>query len=153
MYNKLHLSIEVNLGFLYKVLNKIIKWCLMWIMTFLKHGKLNRTNYLICTILVILFFLVSNVIIDNNEFLWNFRFSYYINIIISSMLLLTLLSARFRYLGIKSPVTISLVITITVSFLYALSLLIFREWMVAGLIIHSASVLIAGIVLFILLIK
>lgn len=125
----------------------------MWIMTFLKHGKLNRTNYLICTILVILFFLVSNVIIDNNEFLWNFRFSYYINIIISSMLLLTLLSARFRYLGIKSPVTISLVITITVSFLYALSLLIFREWMVAGLIIHSASVLIASIVLFILLIK
>lgn len=121
----------------------------MWIMTFLKHGKLNRTNYLICTILVILFFLVSNVIIDNNEFLWNFRFSYYINIIISSMLLLTLLSARFRYLGIKSPVTISLVITITVSFLYALSLLIFREWMIAGLIIHSASLLIAGIILLI----
>lgn len=153
MYNKLNLSIEVNLEFLYKAHNKTIKWCLMWIMTFLKHGKLNRTNYLICTVLVILFFLVLNIIIDNNEFLWNFRFSYYINIIISSMLLLTLLSARLRYLGIKSPVTISLIITITVSFLYALSLLIFREWMVAGLIIHSASVLIAGIVLFILLIK
>lgn len=152
MYNKLNLSIEVNLEFLYKAHNKTIKWCLMWIMTFLKHGKLNRTNYLICTTLVILFFLVSNMIIDNNEFLWNFRFSYYINIIISSILL-TLLSARLRYLGIKSPVTISLVITITVSFLYALSLLIFTEWMVSGLIIHSASLLIAGIVLFILLIK
>ncbi|MEM7953487.1 hypothetical protein Q4R36_17755, partial [Morganella morganii] len=48
---------------------------------------------------------------------------------------------------------ITLVITIIVSFLYALSLLIFREWMIAGLIIHSASLLIAGIVLFILLIK
>ncbi|MEM8024379.1 hypothetical protein Q4R13_14720, partial [Morganella morganii] len=71
----------------------------------------------------------------------------------SSILLLTLLSARLRYLRIKSPVTISLVITITVSFSYALSLLIFREWMIAGLIIHSASLLIAGIVLFILLIK
>lgn len=125
----------------------------MWIMTFLKHGKLNRINYLICTVLVILFFLVLNIIIDNNEFLWNFRFSYYINIIISSMLLLTLLSARLRYLGIKSPVTISFVITIIVSFLYVTSLLIFTEWMVIGLIIHSASVLIAGIVLFILLIK
>lgn len=125
----------------------------MWIMTILKHGKLNRINYLICTVLIVLFFLVSNIIIDNNEFLWNFRFSYYINIIISSILLLTLLSARLRYLRIKSPVTISLVITITVSFLYALSLLIFREWMAAGLIIHSTSVLIAGIVLFILLIK
>lgn len=118
-----------------------------------KTWKLNRINYLICTTLVILFFLVSNMIIDNNEFLWNFRFSYYINIIISSILLLTLLSARLRYLGIKSPITISLVITTIVSFLYALSLLIFREWMVAGLIIHSASLLIAGIVLFILLIK
>jgi len=125
----------------------------MWIMTILKHGKLNRINYLICTVLIVLFFLVSNIIIDNNEFLWNFRFSYYINIIISSILLLTLLSARLRYLRIKSPVTISLVITITVSFSYALSLLIFREWMIAGLIIHSASLLIAGIVLFILLIK
>lgn len=125
----------------------------MWIMTILKHGKLNRINYLICTVLIVLFFLVSNIIIDNNEFLWNFRFSYYINIIISSILLLTLLSARLRYLRIKSPVTISLVITITVSFSYALSLLIFREWMAAGLIIHSTSVLIAGIVLFILLIK
>lgn len=103
MYNKLNLSIEVNFEFLYKAFNKTIKWCLMWIMTILKHGKLNRTNYLICTVLVILFFLVLNIIIDNNEFLWNFRFSYYINIIISSMLLLTLLSARLRYLGIKSP--------------------------------------------------
>lgn len=153
MYNKLNLSIEVNFEFLYKAFNKTIKWCLMWIMTILKHGKLNRINYLICTVLIVLFFLVSNIIIDNNEFLWNFRFSYYINIIISSILLLTLLSARLRYLRIKSPVTISLVITITVSFSYALSLLIFREWMIAGLIIHSASLLIAGIVLFILLIK
>lgn len=125
----------------------------MWIMTFLKHGKLNRINYLICTVLVVLFFLVSNIIIDNNEFLWNFRFTYYINIIISSILLLTLLSARLRYLRIKSPVTISFIITIIVSFLYAISLLIFREWMITGLIIHSASLLIAGIVLFILLIK
>lgn len=153
MYNKLNLSIEVNFEFLYKAFNKTIKWCLMWIMTILKHGKLNRINYLICTVLIVLFFLVSNIIIDSNEFLWNFRFSYYINIIISSILLLTLLSARLRYLRIKSPVTISLVITITVSFSYALSLLIFREWMIAGLIIHSASLLIAGIVLFILLIK
>lgn len=93
------------------------------------------------------------MIIDNNEFLWNFRFSYYINIIISSILLLTLISARLHYLGMKSPITISVVITIIVSFLYALSLLIFREWMAVGLIIYSASLLIAGIVLFILLIK
>ncbi|MEM8452586.1 hypothetical protein Q4S10_16250, partial [Morganella morganii] len=100
-----------------------------------------------------LVFLVSNMIIDNNEFLWNFRFSYYINIIISSILLLTLISARLHYLGMKSPITISVVITIIVSFLYALSLLIFREWMAVGLIIYSASLLIAGIVLFILLIK
>lgn len=68
MYNKLNLSIEVNFEFLYKAFNKTIKWCLMWIMTILKHGKLNRTNYLICTVLVILFFLVLNIIIDNNEF-------------------------------------------------------------------------------------
>lgn len=125
----------------------------MWIIKFLKNGNLNRINFIVCFILVSLFYLTLNIIIDNNEFLWTIRFTYYVNIAISSMLLLTLLSARLRYLKIKSPITVSSIITLTISLTYALSLSIFIEWMIAGLIMHSISLIMIGVTFVILLFK
>lgn len=125
----------------------------MWIIQFLKNGNLNRINFIVCFILVSLFYLTLNIIIDNNEFLWTIRFTYYVNIAISSMLLLTLLSARLRYLKIKSPITVSSIITLAISLTYALSLSIFIEWMIAGLIMHSISLIMIGVTFVILLFK
>lgn len=125
----------------------------MWIIQFLKTGNLNRVNFLICFFLVALFHLTLNIIIDNNEFLWSIRLTYYANIIISSVLLLTLLSARLRYIKIKSPITVSTIITLAISLTYALSLSIFREWMIAGLIIYSISLVMIGITFVVLLFK
>lgn len=125
----------------------------MWIIQFLKNGNLNRINFIACFILVSLFYLTLNIIIDNNEFLWTIRFTYYVNIAISSMLLLTLLSARLRYLKIKSPITVSSIITLAISLTYALSLSIFIEWMMAGLIMHSISLIMICVTFVILLFK
>lgn len=125
----------------------------MWIIRFLKNGNLNRVNFLICFVLVALFHLTLNIIIDNNEFLWTIKLTYYVNIIISSVLLLTLLSARLRYIKIKSPITVSSIITLAISLTYALSLSIFREWMIAGLIIYSISLVMIGITFVVLLFK
>lgn len=125
----------------------------MWIIRFLKNGNLNRVNFLICFVLVALFHLTLNIIIDNNEFLWTIKLTYYINIIISSVLLLTLLSARLRYIKIKSPITVSSIITLAISLTYVLSLSIFREWMIAGLIIYSISLVMIGITFVVLLFK
>lgn len=125
----------------------------MWTIQFLKNGNLNRINFIICFILVSLFYLTLNIIIDNNEFLWTIRFTYYINIATSSILLLTLLSARLRYLKIKSPITVSSIITLAISLTYALSLSIFREWMMAGLIMHSISLIMIGVTFVVLLFK
>lgn len=125
----------------------------MWIIRFLKNGNLNRVNFLICFVLVALFHLALNIIIDNNEFLWTIKITYYVNIIISSVLLLTLLSARLRYIKIKSPITVSSIITLAISLTYVLSLSIFREWMIAGLIIYSISLVMIGITFVVLLFK
>lgn len=125
----------------------------MWIIRFLKNGNLNRVNFLICFVLVALLHLTLNIIIDNNEFLWTIKLTYYVNIIISSVLLLILLSARLRYIKIKSPITVSSIITLAISLTYALSLSIFREWMIAGLIIHSISLVMIGITFVVLLFK
>lgn len=125
----------------------------MWIIRFLKNGNLNRVNFLICFVLVALFHLILNIIIDNNEFLWTIKLAYYVNIIISSVLLLTLLSARLRYIKIKSPITVSSIITLAISLTYVLSLSIFREWMIAGLIIYSISLVMIGITFVVLLFK
>lgn len=125
----------------------------MWIIQFLKNGNLNRINFIVCFILVSLFYLTLNIIIDNNKFLWAIRFTYYVNIAISSILLLTLLSARLRYLKIKSPITVSSIITLAISLTHALSLSIFTEWMIAGLIMHSISLIMIGVTFVILLFK
>lgn len=125
----------------------------MFLVRFLKSGRLNRLQFITCTILLIILNFTLNTMANETNTLFGHVLIYCITSLFSFYLFSLLVIARFRECNSKHPIKYGLIATTPIYTAQIISLFLFFSNMEYGVTIYIASQLSALILFFFLAFK
>ena len=109
----------------------------MFLVRFLKSGNLDRLQFIVCTILLVILYFILNTMVEKSDVLWRYTSIYYITLLFISCIFSLLVISRLRSCKLKHPIIYGLFITLTIYTAYISSLFLLDTGY--GVIIYIAS--------------
>ena len=125
----------------------------MFLVEFLKSGSLNRFQFIICTIILIILYFTLNTITNGISSSWGQLLIYGIILLFSFCLFSLLVIARLRECKSKQPIKYGFIVTTPIYTAYIVSLFLFFSNTGYGITIYIASQISALILFFFLALK